>query len=53
MKPHEQVVFRFGEFVLVPGERLLLRDGKSLACSKACAPAGASPVFIGKLGMLK
>ena len=31
MKPHEQAVFRFGEFVLVPGERLLLRDGKPLA----------------------
>jgi len=31
MKPHEHAVFRFGEFVLVPGERLLLRDGKPLA----------------------
>ena len=31
MKPHEQAVFRFGDFVLVPGERLLLRDGKPLA----------------------
>ncbi|RZL96644.1 MAG: tetratricopeptide repeat protein [Variovorax sp.] len=31
MKPHEQAVFRFGEFVLVPSERLLLRDGKPLA----------------------
>jgi DNA-binding winged helix-turn-helix (wHTH) protein/TolB-like protein/tetratricopeptide (TPR) repeat protein len=31
MKPHEQAVFRFGDFVLVPGERLLLHDGKPLA----------------------
>jgi DNA-binding winged helix-turn-helix (wHTH) protein/TolB-like protein/tetratricopeptide (TPR) repeat protein len=31
MKPHEQAIFRFGDFVLVPGERLLLRDGKPLA----------------------
>ena len=31
MKPHEQAVFRFGDFVLVPGERQLLRDGKPLA----------------------
>ena len=31
MKLHEQTVFRFGAFVLVPGERLLLRDGKPLA----------------------
>ena len=31
MKPHEQAVFRFGDFVLVPGERLLLRDGKPVA----------------------
>jgi DNA-binding winged helix-turn-helix (wHTH) protein/TolB-like protein len=30
MKAHEQTVFRFGAFVLVPGERLLLRDGKPL-----------------------
>lgn len=31
MKPHEQAVFRFGDFVLVPSERLLLRDGKPVA----------------------
>jgi DNA-binding winged helix-turn-helix (wHTH) protein/TolB-like protein/Flp pilus assembly protein TadD len=31
MKAHEQAVFRFGDFVLVPGERQLLRDGKPLA----------------------
>ena len=28
MKPHEQAIFRFGRFRLVPGERLLLSDGK-------------------------
>ncbi len=27
MKPHEQSVYRFGAFTLVPSERLLLRDG--------------------------
>ena len=31
MKSHEQPVFRFGHFVLVPSERLLLCDGKPLA----------------------
>src|SRR5436305_8410018 len=31
MKPHEQATFRFGRFVLVPSERLLLSDGKSIA----------------------
>ena len=31
MKPHEQATFRFGRFMLVPGERLLLSDGKALA----------------------
>ena len=31
MKPHEQAVFRFGHFVLVPSERRLLRDGKPVA----------------------
>ena len=31
MNPHEQAVFRFGDFVLIPSERLLLRDGKPLA----------------------
>jgi DNA-binding winged helix-turn-helix (wHTH) protein len=31
MKPHEQVVFRFGDFVLVPAERRLLRSGSPLA----------------------
>lgn len=31
MKPHEQAAFRFGGFMLVPGERLLLLDGKPLA----------------------
>ena len=31
MKTHEQAVFRFGDFVLVPSERLLLRDAKSIA----------------------
>ena len=31
MKPHEQATFRFGRFVLVPGERLLLCDGKAVA----------------------
>ena len=31
MSPHEQATFRFGRFVLVPGERLLLSDGKPLA----------------------
>ena len=31
MKPHEQATFRFGRFVLVPVERLLLCDGKAVA----------------------
>jgi DNA-binding winged helix-turn-helix (wHTH) protein/TolB-like protein/Flp pilus assembly protein TadD len=31
MKSHEQATFRFGRFLLVPGERLLLSDGKALA----------------------
>jgi DNA-binding winged helix-turn-helix (wHTH) protein len=31
MKPHEQATFRFGRFVLVPGERLLLCEGKPVA----------------------
>lgn len=31
MKPHEQATFRFGRFVLVPSERLLLSDGKPVA----------------------
>ncbi len=31
MKPHGQPLFRFGRFVLVPSERLLLSDGKPLA----------------------
>ena len=31
MKLHEQAVFRFGRFVLVPSERMLLSDGKPLA----------------------
>ena len=31
MKPHEQATFRFGGFVLVPGERLLLSEGKAVA----------------------
>jgi len=31
MKPREQATFRFGRFVLVPGERLLLCDGKAMA----------------------
>lgn len=31
MKSHEQALFRFGGFVLVPSERLLLRDSKPLA----------------------
>ena len=31
MKPHEQPTFRFGRFVLDPGERLLLSDGKAIA----------------------
>lgn len=31
MKSSEQAVFRFGHFVLVPSERLLLCDGKPLA----------------------
>lgn len=31
MKPHEQATFRFGRFVLVPSERLLLSDGKPAA----------------------
>ncbi len=31
MRPHEQAVFRFGNFVLVPSERLLLCDGKPVA----------------------
>lgn len=31
MSPHEQAVFRFGDFMLVPAERRLLRDGIPLA----------------------
>jgi len=31
MKPHEQATFRFGRFLLIPSERLLLLDGKALA----------------------
>ena len=31
MKPHEQATFRFGRFVLVPSERLLLSDGNPVA----------------------
>ncbi|MBA3477584.1 MAG: winged helix-turn-helix domain-containing protein [Lautropia sp.] len=31
MKTHGQAVFRFGHFVLVPGERLLLLDGTPIA----------------------
>ena len=31
MRAHEQVVFRFGDFMLVPSERRLLRDGNPLA----------------------
>ena len=31
MKPREQATFRFGRFVLVPAERLLLADGKAVA----------------------
>ena len=31
MKSHEQTTFRFGRFVLVPGERLLLAEGKAVA----------------------
>ena len=31
MKPHEQAIFRFGSFTLVPGERLLLSKGKAIA----------------------
>jgi len=31
MKPHEHATFHFGRFVLVPGERRLLSDGKPLA----------------------
>lgn len=31
MKSHEHAVFRFGGFVLVPSERLLLYEGQSLA----------------------
>ena len=31
MKPLEQAVFRFGDFLLVPGERQLLRAGKAVA----------------------
>jgi DNA-binding winged helix-turn-helix (wHTH) protein/TolB-like protein/thioredoxin-like negative regulator of GroEL len=31
MKPHERAVFRFGAFVLMPSERLLLREGKPLS----------------------
>ena len=31
MKPHEQATFRFGRFVLIPAERLLLADGQALA----------------------
>lgn len=30
MKPQEQATFRFGRFVLVPAERLLLCDGKAV-----------------------
>lgn len=31
MKPHEQATFRFGGFVLVLGESLLLLEGKAIA----------------------
>ena len=31
MKPHEQAVFQFGAWTLVPSERLLLRDGRPAA----------------------
>ena len=31
MKPHEQATFRFGRFVLVPSERVLLSDRKPVA----------------------
>ena len=31
MQPHEQATFRFGHFLLVPGERLLLSGGKPVA----------------------
>ena len=31
MKSHEHLVFRFGEFTLVPGERRLLRNGEPVA----------------------
>ena len=31
MKSHEQAVFRFADFVLIPSERLLLRAGRSIA----------------------
>ena len=31
MTPREQATFRFGRFVLVPAERLLLADGNPLA----------------------
>lgn len=31
MKPHEQSVYRFGAFTLVPSERLLLRDGGAVS----------------------
>lgn len=30
MKPHEQSVYRFGAFTLVPSERLLLKDGEAV-----------------------
>ncbi len=33
MKSHEQPTFRFGRFLLVPGERLLLSNGAPLALS--------------------
>ncbi|HEV7578311.1 MAG TPA: winged helix-turn-helix domain-containing protein [Caldimonas sp.] len=31
MKPHEQAIYRFGEFILMPSERRLLRHGKPVA----------------------
>ena len=31
MQPHEGVVYRFGAFLLVPSERMLLHDGEPVA----------------------
>jgi hypothetical protein len=42
MKPHEQAVYRFGT-VLVPSERRLLRDGKSVAMTGRAFGATSSP----------